>query len=221
MKNTEILQTDVMDELAWDPQVDSSDIAVTVQDNIVTLAGHTASYMEKLAAEKAARRVKGVKAVVNDIDVRIGKAHRDSDSILATNALAMLRWSANIPADMITVVVQDGWIKLEGEVKWFFQKRAAEKAVRNMYGVKGVMNHLKVTPAVAPSDVKDKIRAAFQRNAYIDSKDITVEAEGGRIILRGTVRSWAERSSAERAAWSAPGVTEVVNNLDVDALMLV
>jgi osmotically-inducible protein OsmY len=216
MKSAEMLQRDVVEELAYDPKVDSSDIAVTVEDSVVTLAGHMSSYAEKLAAEEAAYRVAGVKGVVDKIEVRLRKPEHDDDAILAGNAVAVLRWRANVPADRIKVVVQNGWLKLEGEVKWHFQKRAAEDAVRHLYGLKGVMNHIKVTPAVSTGVIKDQIVAAFRRSAEIDANQVKVEAEGGHVTLRGTVRSWLERRAAESTAWSAPGVMNVTNELVVE-----
>jgi osmotically-inducible protein OsmY len=216
MKTSEMLQRDVVDELAYDPKVDSSDIAVTVEDGVATLAGHMSTYGEKLAAEEAAYRVAGVKGVVDKIEVRLRKPEHDDDAILASNAIAVLRWRANVPADRIKVVVQNGWLKLEGEVKWYFQKRAAEDAVRHLYGLKGLMNHIKVTPAVSTGVIKDQIVAAFRRSAEIDANQITILAEGGHVTLRGTVRSWLERRSAESTAWSAPGVTTVTNELVVE-----
>jgi len=216
MKTSEMLQRDVVDELAYDPKVDSSDIAVTVEDGIVTLAGHMSTYGEKLAAEEATYRIAGVKGVVDKIEVRLRKPEHDDDAVLASNAIAVLRWRANVPADRIKVVVQNGWLKLEGEVKWNFQKRAAEDAVRHLYGLKGLMNHIKVMPAVATGVIKDEIVAAFRRSAEIDAHQVKVEAEGGHVTLRGTVRSWLERRSAEATAWSAPGVTMVTNELGVE-----
>lgn len=216
MKNAETIQKEIVDELAWDPRVDSSDIAVTVHDHIATLAGHTGTYAEKLAAEKAARRVAGVKAVVDNLEVRLRKADAADDEVLARNALSVMSWNVNVPADRIKVVVQDGWVKLEGEVKWYFQKRAAEKAVRNLHGIKGLINHISVIPVVATGSIKDMITAAFRRNAEIDAHQVKVDAEGGMVTLRGTVRSWAERDAAESVVWSAKGVTGVVNELIVE-----
>jgi osmotically-inducible protein OsmY len=216
MRSTETLQMNVIDELAFDPQVDSSDIAITVQDSTVTLGGHVRSYVEKLAAERAARRVTGVKGVIDNIEVRLDKAIRDRDSVLVANALTILRWNSNVPADSVKVVVQNGWIKLEGEVNWNFQKQAAENAVRHMPGLKGVMNHIKVTPAVATVVVGDQIKSAFRRNAEFDATQIQVTADGSIVTLAGTVRSWTERRAAEEAAWAAPGVSEVTNTLTIE-----
>jgi osmotically-inducible protein OsmY len=216
MRSTETLQMNVIDELAWDPQVDSSDITITVHDDVVALGGHVSTYVEKLAAERAARRVVGVKGVIDNIDVRMDKADRDDDELLVGNALTILRWNSNVPADSVKVVVQNGWLKLEGEVKWFFQKQAAEDAVRLMPKVKGVMNHIKVAPAVATVVIRDQIKSAFRRSAEFDASQIKVEAEGSTVTLEGTVRSWSERRAVERAAWSAPGVTEVSNKLGIE-----
>lgn len=217
MKSTELLQKNVIDELAWDPQVDSSDIAVTIEENVAVLGGHVGTYAEMLAAEKAARRVIGVKGVVDKIEVRLGKAHMDSDATLVARAADILRFSTIVPADRIKVVVQDAWIKLSGDVRWQFQKEAAENAVRHLNGIKGVMNEIRIFPAVATSVIKDDITAAFRRNAEFDASQIKVDAIGSKVTLTGTVRSWTERRSAEVVAWSATGVTEVINDIVVES----
>ncbi|HEY0808860.1 MAG TPA: BON domain-containing protein [Longimicrobiales bacterium] len=216
MKTTEALQRRVVEELAWDPQVDSSDIAVTIEDACACLAGHVSSYSEKLAAEAAARRVVGVRSVVDKITVRVPTFYRDEDTIVANNAITSLQFDARLASERIKVVVEKGWIKLEGDVKWFFQKEAAEQAVAKLRGVKGITNNLTVAPGVPVSEVHGKIAAAFKREADIDAAQIKIETDGGRVILRGSVRSWSERRAAESAAYRAPGVTEVINELVVD-----
>jgi len=217
MKATEQLQTDVLDELAYDSAVDSSGVAVTTSMNgVVTLTGVVPTYMQRQAAERAAKRVKRVKAVVNDVEVdpsRAGAARADTD--LAQDALRAIRVSASVPKDRVMPTVTKGWITLDGEVEWAHQKRAAVNAVRDLQGVKGVINHITVVPVVRPSEVRTKIQSAFRRAADLDASNVEIETHEGRITLRGNVRSWAEKDAAEYAAWSAPGVESVSNEIVV------
>jgi osmotically-inducible protein OsmY len=217
MKNAETMQLDVLDELAWDPAVDSSAIGVTAIEGIVTLTGEVSSYAEKLAAGKAALRVTGVKALVDNLMVRIKPPQLHDDELLAEAASTALRWSIVVPSNAVSVTVEHGWIKLTGAVPWFFQSRAAEEAVRSLSGVKGVVNQIMVKPLVTPSDLKSKIEAAFKRNAQIDADQVMVTVRDGKVTLLGTVRSWAEKQEAEDAAWAAPGVKEVKNEIAVHA----
>lgn len=216
MLANETLQKFVIDELAWDPRVDSSDIAVTVHDGTVRLAGHVNSYAAKLAAERAAGRVKGTKAVVDNIDVRFEDKRR-SDEAIADRAVAALEWNVEVPHDKVKVVVNKGWLKLEGEVSWYFQKEAAERTVRQLRGVKAVTNYIVIKPNVAPAVVREHIESALKRSAEVDASLMRIQTEGGKVILSGFVRSWAERKAAERAAWSSPGVSSVQNDLVVEA----
>jgi osmotically-inducible protein OsmY len=209
------LQHDVLAELEWDPSVDASQIGVTAKDGVVTLTGVVSSFADKMAAERAAKRVYGVRAVANDIEVKLPGGAERSDTEIAAAAVNALKWDTSVPGEAITVTVRNGWITLEGEVEWFYQKDAAERAVRLLKGVKGVVNNIKVKSRVKPGDIKDKIEEAFKRNAEIDARRITVEAQDGKVILSGRVRSWAERDEAEQAAWSAPGVTAVENHITV------
>lgn len=216
MKTTEILQTDVVDELAFDPEVDSSGVAVTAaKDGIITLGGYVKTYAEKRAAERAALRVGGVKAVVNELEVELARRDEQSDEKLAQAAVDALHWASAVPDRELKVTVARGWITLEGEVEWQYQKKAAENAVHNLLGLRGVVNTITVKPRVTASAIEAKIEAAFKRSAEIDSDAVHVETVDGKVILRGTVRSWAEKQEAESAAWSAAGVTDVENHVQI------
>lgn len=213
MRSDSDIKRDVEDELRWDPDLDATDIAVTVKNGVVTLAGFTRSYSDKLEAEAAAKRVAGVLGVANDIEVRLPALDQRPDPEIARDAIAAIKNRMPIVAEQIKVLVRNGWISLEGEVEWDYQRSAAESAVRRVKGVKGVTNTIQVKPRVPPSEIKRKIEEAFRRSAEIDANRITVEAHGGEVILKGTVRSWAERQEAERVAWSAAGVTRVENRI--------
>lgn len=221
MKATEKLQKRVLDELAWDPRVDSSEISVTSSgDGVVTIKGVVPRYREKKAAEKAVKRVAGVKAVANDLEVRLLDEHRRDDTGLAEAAVKALEWNSYVPKDSVKVTVDDGWVTLEGKVPWEYQRREAHDAVRNLVGVKGVTNQIKLKVSARPEDVQKKIEAAFQRSAEIDADSVFVVTDGDTVILRGHVRSWRELDAAERAAWSAPGVERVKNELKVKEFAL-
>lgn len=209
------LQHHVIEELEWDPSVDSSKIGVTAENGIVTLTGHVANYSEKLAAERIAKRVASVDGVANEIEVKL-EGHRD-DTDIAAAAVDALRWNVSLPKDKVTVTVAQGWLTLEGELEWDFQRRAAFDAVRNLRGVRGVTDKIAIVPRVKPGEVKDKIEAALRRNAELDAKNIAVETKDGSVTLRGTVRSWVEREDAVEAAWAAPGVRTVLDKLRIRA----
>jgi osmotically-inducible protein OsmY len=215
MKSDNEIERDVRDELKWDPDIDASDIAVSVKDGVVTLAGFTKSYTDRLEAEIAAKRVAGVRAVANDIEVRLPAIDQRPDPDIARDAVAALKAELPISHDRIKVIVKDGWVTLEGAVEWQYQKTTAENAMRKVKGVKGVTNVVTVKPKVEPSELQRKIIDAFKRNAEVDANRITVEANGSEVILKGTVRSWIEREEAERVAWSAPGVTKVEDRIVV------
>jgi osmotically-inducible protein OsmY len=215
MKSDEEIERDVREELQWDPDLDDTDIAVSAKNGVVTLAGFVRSYSDRLEAEAATKRVAGVLAVANDIEVRLPAIDQRPDPDIAQDAVAALKAGLPISYDKIKVIVNDGWITLEGAVEWQYQKTTADNAVRKVRGVKGVTNVITVKPKVEPTELQYKIQDAFKRNAEVDANRITVETNGSEVILKGTVRSWIEREEAERVAWSAPGVTKVVDQIVV------
>lgn len=210
------IQRDLMAELRWDPSLQAEDIAVAVRDGVVTLAGFVDSYLDKWRAERVAARVNGVKAVANDLAVRLPSSSNRSDPEIARAAVDALTWNVSVPKDRVKVRVEHGWVTLEGDVDFYYQREAAERAVRYLTGVQGITNLIAVKAHPAPADVKQKIREALARGAQFDADRITVEVKGNKAILRGTVRSYAEFKDAERAARNAPGITEVENDLVVD-----
>jgi len=215
IRTDEEIRADVLEELKWDSRVQSNEIGVAVKDGIVTLTGWVDSYLKKIVAEEAAHRVRGVKAVANDIEVRLPESDQRSDPDIAAAVVNALRWDAAIPEGQVTVTVSKGWVTLKGEVDYQFQKIDAERASRRIKGVVGVTNLITVKPSVSPSNLKESIEKALIRNAETDARRITVEVQGGKVILRGTVLSYAEKQAAEDTAWSAPGVTEVDNRIVV------
>jgi len=213
------IQEAVLGELEWEPLVKSTEIGVAVKNGIVTLAGTVDSFAKKYNAERAAKRVNGVKAVVNDLEVKLPFDSERTDEDIARAAVNALSYDTAVPSEQIKVTVSNGWITLEGNVEWNYQKEEAEDAVRYLTGVKGVSNLITVKPRVEPLEVRNKIEEALRRTAELDAQRISVQVEGTKVTLRGEVHSWAERDEAERAAWRAPGVTEVVNLITVSPVL--
>lgn len=215
MKTDGELQRDVMAELAWEPSVNAAQIGVAVKGGVVTLTGHVPHYSEKYAAERAAGRVRGVRAVADELDVRLPGGAKRTDEDIAADCARILAASYAVPDEKVKAVVSDGRVWLEGEVDRPWQRAAAERAIRDVTGVRGVTNAITVTPRVSPADVKREIEAALKRNAETEARRIKVESTDGKVTLRGDVHAWFEKQAAARAAWAALGVTSVENLLEV------
>ncbi|MGE4063244.1 MAG: BON domain-containing protein [Rhodospirillaceae bacterium] len=210
------LRQNVLDELVWEPSVNAADIGVTAKDGVITLFGHVSSYEEKLQAVKAARRIKGVRAIADDIEVRHAFDKKTSDDEIAKRALSILKWDATIPAERIAVTVRDGWVTLGGDVEWQYQRGSAEDDIRKLSGVRGVTNSIAIKPQLHSEDIQQKIEAALKRRAELESHGIRVSVESGnRVVLEGKVDNWDERFAVENAAWSAAGVKSVVSRLHI------
>jgi osmotically-inducible protein OsmY len=221
MKTDLEIQTNVMNELKWEPFLNSSEIGVAVKDGVVTLSGTVNAYSKKISAENAAKRVFGVKAVAEEIEVRLSPSDRKNDSDIAAAIVDALKWQSAVQENRIKVKVENGWVSLDGEVEWEFQREAARNVIINLNGVWAVTNNIRVVPKLTATDIKQKIALALQRDATIDSQKIKVEARGSKVILSGSVRSWVERKDAEQAAWCAPGVSSVENNIELKSEILV
>jgi osmotically-inducible protein OsmY len=209
------LRQDIIDELEFEPSINAAHIGVAVERGVVTLTGHVSTYAQKAAAEEVVRRVKGVKGIAQEIEVRLIGANQTADDEIVKRVLNSLRWTTLVPQDSVQIEVQDGWVTLTGRVDWHYQRAAAENAVSDLAGVKGFYNNIEVTPDASAADVKKRIEDALKRNAEVEAKAIRVEVRDGKVTLEGKVNTWAERRAAERAAWSAPGVRSVEDLLTI------
>jgi osmotically-inducible protein OsmY len=215
MKSDSRIKLDVQDELQWEPSIDETKIGVAVDNGVVTLSGEVDSYGKKIAAEKAAKRVIGVKAVAEDIVIKLPSNLQKSDTEIAKAVLNALQWHSSVPDNAVMVKVEDGWVYLSGEVKWSYQKDSAKYAIIDLNGVKGVVNSITIKQDIKPHEIKEKIKEAFERSAEIDSREVTVTVDGHTVTLSGKVHSIREKEDAEKAAYNAPGIFNVINNLQV------
>jgi osmotically-inducible protein OsmY len=215
MKTDMNIRSDVENELRWDPSVDEKGILVKVDGGVVTLQGSVPHFSDRWTAEEVAKRVAGVRAIANDIEVKIPKPGERSDTDIATAAVNALKWHFALESSDVKAVVNQGWLTLSGHVPYGYQKTLAESAVRYLLGVRGVFNDIDVRSAVKATDVKQKIQSAFQRQASLDAKEIKIDVDDTAVVLQGTVHSWKEKDDAALAAWAAPGVTKVENKLQV------
>jgi osmotically-inducible protein OsmY len=215
MKSDSELKRDVEDELKWDPEIDPTDVTIGIRSGVVSLNGFVKSYPQKLEAEDAAKRVAGVAGVANDIEVRLPDLDERPDPDVAVDAVAAVRSRLPFSHDQVKILVKSGWVTLEGTLEWQYQRLGAEDSVRWLKGVKGVTNSIQVKPRLQATEVKRKIEDAFRRHAQIDASGITVETDSDQVVLKGSVGSWEERTEAEHAAWSAPGVRRVDDRLTI------
>jgi osmotically-inducible protein OsmY len=215
MDKDRVLQRKVMEELEWEPACESADIGVSVVDGVVTLNGFVRSYAEKLAAERAVRRVAGANAIAEELKVRFASEAKTADHEIARRILDMFSWNTLIPQDKIQVKVEHGWVTLTGEAKWYYQSKEAQRVASQISGVTGVSNSIKVENQVNAGDVRKKIKDAFERQADLDASSVIISVDGNKVTLNGHVHAWFERQAAERAAWAAPGVTQVIDHIAV------
>ncbi|QSI31962.1 BON domain-containing protein [Variovorax sp. RKNM96] len=217
MKTDTQLRNDVQAELNWAPEVKASEVGVIAKDGVVTLTGHLASHAEKYAVERAAQRVHGVKALAVELTVKLPFDNQRTDADIGLAAERALAWNVLVPDDKVRPMIEKGWLTLDGEVEWEYQRSAAENAVRDLMGVTGVSNLVKVKPKVSPADVEKKIHEALSRQAEREANRLAITVDGSQVTLRGTVHSWTDRDAVQGAAWATPGVSVVVNDLLVDA----
>lgn len=214
MKDSD-LQQDILDALDFEPSIDAADIGVSVDEGVVTLHGHVSTFVERATAEKVTMRVKGVRGIVVDIEVRPIGAHQTADDDIAKRILHTLQWTTSVPENAIRVKVHNGWVTLSGDVEWNFQKESAARAIRGLAGVTGITNAIAIKPALSPFDVRQRIEDALRRDADLEASGIRISVESGHVTLSGHVRHIKERQTAERAAWSVPGVTSVDDRISV------
>jgi osmotically-inducible protein OsmY len=217
MKSDAQLRSDIVAELNFDPAITATDVGVIVKDGVVTLTGHPSSHAEKYAIERAAQRVNGVKALAIEMPVKLASGYERTDADIAMAVERAIEWNVLVPDDKVHPMVEKGWVTLNGEVEWEYQRRAAEGAVRSLLGVTGVTNRVTVKPKFTPADIEQKIQEALERQADREARQIEIAVNGAQVTLSGKVHSWAERKAAQGAAWSAPGVANVINNLLVEA----
>ena len=217
MKSELQLQHDVQEELEWEPSVDAAHIGVAANAGVVTLTGTVPHFSQKSKAENIAKSVSGVKAIANDIEVHLAGSGQHNDTDIATAALTAIKWHYSIPIDKVKVSVRNGWITLEGNLDWQYQRDSAESAVCNLLGVKGVTNSITLVAKPQSKDVRSRIETAYKRSAEVDAANVSVDVHDSTIVLKGNVSSWSERSEAERVAWAAPGAATVDNRITVGA----
>ncbi|WP_300392785.1 BON domain-containing protein [Henriciella sp.] len=205
----------ILAELDWDPSIEATDIGVAIEDGVVTLTGHVATYAEKMSVESAVKRVKGVRAIAQEVEIRTSLSSKMTDDQIAKRAADVIDWDVTIPRGKVTIKVQNGYVTLSGEVDWQYQRRHAEEAVRTLTGVRGINNTIALKARVSVPDIQKRIESALQRNAALEAKAIKVSVADGRVTLEGEVDDWTEREAVETAVWAAPGVTTVVDHLRI------